>query len=248
MLDPELHQVTGKELERRALAVEIADELRQQIILGRFLTDAALREAELAEQFGVSRGPIREALKHLEREGIVASRRNRGFVVATLTIDDIEEIYELRLALEELAVRYASRNRTLADLAAMARVLDKLADLGPHAHPARVAELDIAFHKLIYVAAHNRRIETCWKTLESQVFKAMVSRNVTEQLFSEVLVAQHQHIRYLIAARNEAEAVQAMRAHLREAYERLKAFWEKEQAGKARDAAVEPSGEQEGGG
>ena len=143
---------------------------------------------------------------------------------AALTIADIEEVYELRLALEVLAVRHAARKRTREDLAAMASVLDELADLGPTAHPARVAELDVAFHNLIYAAAHNKRLETCWRTLKSQVFKFLVSVNVTDQIFSEVLVAQHQHIRYLIAERNENEAVAIIRTHLGEAYDRLKAL------------------------
>lgn len=208
--------------QRQAVADDVADRMREAIILGHFEPNANLREVDLAARFEVSRGPIREALKRLEREGLVVSRRNRGSVVAALTVADIEEVYELRLALEVLAVRHAARKRTRTDLAAMASVLDELADLGPTAHPARVAELDVAFHHLIYVAAHNKRLESCWMTLKSQVFKFLVSRHVSDQIFSKVLVAQHQHIRYLIAERNEDEAAAIIRAHLGEAYERLK--------------------------
>lgn len=209
---------------RQAVAEDVADQMREAIILGDLEPNANLREVDLAKRFAVSRGPIREALKRLEREGLVVSRRNCGSVVAALTVADIEEVYELRLALEVLAVRHAAKRRTREDLAAMASVLDELAGLGPAAKPARVAELDVAFHHLIYVAAHNKRLEACWMTLKSQVFKFLVSRNVSEQIFSEVLVAQHQHIRYLIAARNEHEAVASIRAHLGEAYDRLKSL------------------------
>ncbi len=215
---------------RQAVSDTVADRLRQSIIGGAIPPNANLRELELAAAFNVSRGPIREALKRLEREGLVVSRRNHGAVVAALTLTDLEEIYETRLALEGLAVRHAARKRTLADLAAMASVLDELADLGPNAHPTRVAELDIAFHHLIYVAARHKRVEACWMTLKSQVFKSMVSRNVTERLFSEVLVAQHQHIRALIAARNETEAVAAIEVHLREAYDRMRRFFAEREA------------------
>lgn len=209
---------------RQTVADDVADRMREAIILGYFEPNANLREVNLAERFEVSRGPVREALKRLEREGLVVSRRNCGSVVAALTVADIEEVYELRLAIEVLAVRHAARKRTREDLTAMASVLDELADLGPTAHPARVAELDVAFHHLIYVAAHNKRLETCWMTLKSQVFKFLVSRNVSDQLFSKVLVAQHQHIRYLIAERNENEAAASIRAHLGEAYDRLKSL------------------------
>lgn len=207
---------------RRAVADSVADRMRDAIILGDFEPNANLREIELAKRFDVSRGPIREALKRLEREGLVVYRPNRGAVVAALTLADIEEVYELRLALEVLAVRHAARKRTRDDLAAMASVLDELADLGPTAHPVKVAELDVAFHHLIYIAAHSKRLENCWMTLKSQVFRFLVSRNVSQQIFSEVLVAQHQHIRYLIAARNEDEAAASTRAHLAEAYDRLR--------------------------
>lgn len=207
---------------RRAIAEDIADLLREAIILGQFKPNTNLKEADLANTYNVSRSPIREALKRLEREGLVVSRRNRGFVVVALTIEDIEDLYELRRSLETLAIRHAARKRTREDLAAMAAVLDELADLGPDANPVRVAELDVAFHNLIYVAAHNKRIEACWQTIKSQIFRFLVSRLVSEKVFSEVLVAQHQNIRYLIAERNEKDAVAAIRTHLVEAFERLR--------------------------
>ena len=98
---------------RQAVADGIADRLREDIILGRYAPGAFLREADLAQAHDVSRGPIREALKQLEREGIVVSHRNKGFAVAALTSTDIEDIYELRLALEMLAVQRACQRRTL---------------------------------------------------------------------------------------------------------------------------------------
>ncbi|EAR51039.1 transcriptional regulator, GntR family protein [Oceanicola granulosus HTCC2516] len=208
---------------RKAVADGVADSLREDIILNRLPSGTFLREADLARHHDVSRGPVREALKQLEREGLVVSHRNKGFAVAALTMTDIEDIYELRLSLETLAARLACRRRTFDDLASMARTLDELADLGPNARPLPMAVLDVRFHREIYAAAHHTRLMACWKTMESQVFKAMVSRNVTERLFSEVFVAQHQNIRALIAARNEDAAVAAIETHLREAYDRLKA-------------------------
>ena len=134
---------------RQAVADDVADQLRIQIITGQLAPSANLREAELALRFAVSRGPVREALKTLEREGLIVSRRNCGSAVAVLSDADIDEIFELRLALEMLAVRHAARNRTRDDLAAMAAVLDELADLGAAAHPIKLAELDVAFHHVI---------------------------------------------------------------------------------------------------
>lgn len=206
---------------RSGLGEDIADRLRSAIILGHFQANQNLREVELAARFEVSRGPIREALARLEREGLVVSRPNRGAVVAGLTRNDIEEVYELRLALERLAVRHAANRRTDEDLAAMAAVLDELAGLGPTVDPAKAAELDVEFHHLIYVAARNHRLLAAWEMLKSQVFLFLVSRNVTSRVFSSVLVAEHQHIRYLIAERNADDAAEVIETHIRGAYDRL---------------------------
>lgn len=207
--------------ERRSLSADIADRLRSAIILGHFAPEEHLREVDLAERFQVSRGPVRDALALLEREGLVVSRRNRGVVVAGLTRRDIEEVYELRLALELLAVRHAAHRRTEDDLDAMATLLERLAQLGPSAHPASAAELDVEFHHCIYVAAKNQRLLSCWSLLRSQVFLFLVSRNVTSRDFSQILVAEHQHLRYLIMQREADEAANVIEAHLRGAYDRL---------------------------
>src|SRR5215210_2156420 len=93
--------------ESRSLAVDIAERLRAAILDGHFGPGERLREEALARSMGVSRGPIREALVRLEREGLLVIRRNRGAVVAQLSREDLEEVYTLRVAIERLAVQRA---------------------------------------------------------------------------------------------------------------------------------------------
>src|SRR5262245_51294874 len=81
-----------------SLAETAANALRESIAQGTFAPGQHLREAELAEALQVSRGPVREALVQLEREGLVVLRRHRGAEVAQLSLTDIEEVYTLRLA------------------------------------------------------------------------------------------------------------------------------------------------------
>jgi len=111
---------------RRSLSDEVAERLRRAILNGQFAPDEPLRESQLAESMGVSRGPVREALGQLEREGLVINRSNGRSFVARLSQDDLEEVYSLRRVLEQLAVEYACRKATAADVAAMQAIVDEM--------------------------------------------------------------------------------------------------------------------------
>src|SRR5579884_3034520 len=92
------------------LSDEVVDRLREAILGGLFAPGDRLREEQLAEALGVSRGPVRNALLQLEREGMVVRRRNRGAIVARLSREDLEEVFSLRLAIEPVACAWAARN------------------------------------------------------------------------------------------------------------------------------------------
>src|SRR2546421_3108883 len=93
--------------QKRSLADDIVDRLREAIFSGQFPPNEHLREETLAEFLRVSRGPIREALGQLEREGLVIKEPNKGARVARLSRKDLDEVHSLRLALEQLAIRQA---------------------------------------------------------------------------------------------------------------------------------------------
>jgi DNA-binding GntR family transcriptional regulator len=135
---------------KRSLADDVVDRLRDAIFHGSFMPGESLREEQLAAMLDVSRGPVREALVQLEREGLVIVRRHRGATVARLSRSDLEDVYSLRLALERLAVQRAARYATDQDFAAMETVLaafDVALAHGPS--EKEVAELDVRFHDLI---------------------------------------------------------------------------------------------------
>src|ERR1700682_5240471 len=94
---------------KHTLAEDIVDRLREAIYSGQLPPNKRLREEVLASFLGLSRGPVREALAQLEREGLVIRQPNRGATVARLSLEDLEEVYSLRLALEQLAVREVIR-------------------------------------------------------------------------------------------------------------------------------------------
>jgi len=111
---------------RRSLSDDVVVRLRGEIVRGTFAPGERLNEVALAEAFDVSRGPIREALTILEREGLLTVEKHRGARVTLLSRNDIDEIYELRLALERLAMERAVRLATPDDHRAMIEVIASL--------------------------------------------------------------------------------------------------------------------------
>jgi DNA-binding GntR family transcriptional regulator len=207
---------------KRSLADDVVDRLRDAIFHGSFKPGEALREEQLAAMLDVSRGPVREALVQLEREGLVLVRRHRGATVARLSRRDLEDVYSLRLALEQLAIQRATRYATDQDFAAMEAVLaafDVALSRGPS--EKEVAELDVRFHDLIYQAARHQRLYDCWANLKSQIYIFLLSRNVVDPDFRAVTVKSHSDLLEAIRARDEARAMIEIEAHLRGAYDRV---------------------------
>src|SRR5258706_1103397 len=113
--------------QRRSLAEDIVDRLREAIYSGQLTPNERLREEVLADFLRVSRGPIREALSQLEREGLVIKEPNKGATVARLSRQDLDEVYSLRLALEQLAIQQAVHHAESHHLAEMQTVIDTIA-------------------------------------------------------------------------------------------------------------------------
>ena len=149
---------------QQILGAQVLDQLRTLIITGKLPTETHLVEAQLSNTFGVSRGPIRDALTQLEAEGLVESRK-RGVFVRGLTTKDIDELYSVREAIEVMALRIASTaapeawERALTPLADMERA----AQAGDH---LAFAHADMAFHASFYAIADHRRLQKIWAQYE----------------------------------------------------------------------------------
>jgi DNA-binding GntR family transcriptional regulator len=207
---------------KRSLADDVVDRLRNAIFHGSFKPGEALREEQLAAMLDVSRGPVREALVQLEREGLVIVRRHRGATVARLSRSDLEDVYSLRLALERLAIQRAARFATDQDFAAMGSVLTAF-DIALSRGPSEkeIAELDVRFHDLIYQAARHQRLYDCWANLKAQIYIFLLSRNVVDPDFREITVKSHAALLDAIRTRDEARATTEIEDHLRGAYDRV---------------------------
>ncbi|MGY1631657.1 GntR family transcriptional regulator [Geodermatophilus sp. SYSU D01186] len=161
-------------LDRSTLRERALEALRSAIISGQYRPGDHLGEVELAGSLGVSRGTVREALRHLQQEGLVTAG-NRGMLrVNSLTPAEVRELFQVRAALEGLAVReiIASPRREAA-IAALRTALDQLTDEGADA-PARI-EADLAFHLQLCRLAGNSMLVEAWRNLEGRMRVAILN-------------------------------------------------------------------------
>lgn len=206
----------------RGLASDVAGRLRTAIVHGHFAPGERLREEALAKLLSVSRGPVREALSQLEREGLVVIQRNRGTFVARLKREDAEELYSLRLVLERLAVARAIRHGTPEQFAAMQQIVDTMNDYTARGITEQeAAELDVQFHELLYLASAHRRLHECWVNMRRQIHILLLSRNVANADFRVMTSSAHQIILDALQNHDETRARELIDDHLRGSYDRV---------------------------
>jgi DNA-binding GntR family transcriptional regulator len=138
----------------------VHEELKAAILSGRLLPGQPVRQDDVATKLGVSRAPVREAMNQLEREGFLEFRPRRGFIVPTLDIDEVEEIFQIRMLLEEHAARTATQRRTIEDIAMVRGLLTAMqGERMENAESiARWAALNREFHSAIVEASQQKRV------------------------------------------------------------------------------------------
>lgn len=213
----------------RTLAQDAADRLRSEILTCRLRPGTLISANHLAPEFGISRTPMNEALKLLVAEGLVVVIPRVGYTVTPLTIGDVQEIFEMRLALEPLAAGMAARRATDLQLQALARMWP--ASPRPLHAPAQppsiedagvldlMAEWHDRFHLEIARLSGNRRLaETIRGLLDgSRRMLAIYQRRLVQDVAAASRPSFHQAIAAAVVARDREEAVAAMAAHNRQA-------------------------------
>lgn len=154
------------------LATAVAASLRAAIVSGELAAGSRLVETDLAEQFGVSRGPVRDALVELQHTGLVELRARKGSFVASLTADDVREIYSLRSALEALAARQAAAIGV--DGNHLLSLLSDLTAANQTGEATMIGAADMALHRGIVEAANNRRLLEAWERLADQTLLMLI--------------------------------------------------------------------------
>jgi DNA-binding GntR family transcriptional regulator len=157
------------ELERTNLADGIASLLRQSIMTGELPPGTRLIEMDLARQLGVSRGPLREAMRILETEGLLENNPGRGSSVTQFSEKDIREVYSLRCVLEQEAIQLAASHAQPDDLIKLQSTLDTLFEAAKEGNPSKVIELDFKFHTEIWEIADHQLLMQVLQGLTTQI-------------------------------------------------------------------------------
>lgn len=193
-----------------AIRQRVRDELRDRILTGRLRPGDRLVERELAEDLGVSRVPVREAIRSLESEGFVVVQSPRRVVVRQLDRSDVEELFDVREALEGLAAGLAASRATSKDLRKLERLLEDAAKATASSQASRITALNTRFHDEIVAIAGNGLLSTVLQPLEGRL-RWLTSQN---EHFGELL---EEHWRLFEAIKSgDAERAKASAAeHVR---------------------------------
>lgn len=206
-----------RKADRRGLAGEVADRVRDAVFRGVYPPGASLRETELAADLDVSRGPVREALLRLEGEGLVRTAWHRGATVTTLTSRDVVELHSLRGALENLAVQLVVRDAADAELDTVetaARRMERVTDVH------EMVACDIAFHDALYAATGHTRLVEAWRSLRNQVRLFLLLRvGTSADGYLQSLPAEHRELVSVLRRRDLAAALELFDEHRRRAFD-----------------------------
>lgn len=195
------------------LGEQIAAVLRREIITGELPPEAPVREEVLAERFGVSRGPIRDALKQLETEHLVR-RGGRSYTVIGIADADIDEIYAVRRALESIGWTVLTDDPSASRLVEPERVLARMAEAASVGDVAAVAAADVDFHTSVVRASGLTRLIALWDLLEPSIRMIV---EVTNSLYSDLpaVVAKHEALLALARTGDRAAMAEGLDEHLR---------------------------------
>jgi DNA-binding GntR family transcriptional regulator len=210
---PEAGAGTARQLDNRTLWEQVRDRLREDILAGRLEPGTELSEVALAREFGTSRGPLREALGRLASEGLVTITPRRGAVVAQLSREEFIDAYQVREALETLAVRLAVPLMSDAEIAHL-RELCELMDRAARANEVQVFfETNNSFHEALVRASRNRKLHDVHRILVGQMVPYL-PRSLELRGNLQQSVAEHQAILAAIEERDSERAARLLAEHI----------------------------------
>jgi GntR family transcriptional regulator of gluconate operon len=204
---------------RKAFGEQITDHLRDSLVNGEFRPGQRLTEEELAAKFGVSRGPVRDALRQLANERLVSSGRSGTYVIG-ISEDDIAELYLLRQAIETLAASLAM-DRVPAD--GWGEMLHAVVDLErtADAHDEHgFAEADVRFHSLIYQYSGHRRLGDVWNQY-SPILTRLLKQTILVRDDLVPTAARHRLLLDLLRGDDHAAVEAELRDHLEDSHQRM---------------------------
>ena len=187
--------------------------LRQAILKGELAPGERLMEIQLAEKLGVSRTPIREAIRKLELEGLVLMIPRKGAEVARISEKSLRDVLEVRRSLEELAIELACERMTEEELRTLEQAQAAFKKAIEDGDAMAIAETDEGYHDLIYQGTGNDKLVQILNNLREQMYRYRLEY-IKDRDKRQILLLEHDHILKALRGRNIAEAKMAVREHI----------------------------------
>lgn len=216
---------SSRAIPRQTLTAAVADRLRDKILRGEFRAGEQLRQHAIAAEFDVSRIPLREAFRQLEAEGLITINDHRGAVVSALSPDEIEELFEIRAALEGVTLRQAVPRLTEADLAQAEHSLTAYEHaLNDETDFDVWGELHWQFHATLYAAANRTRSLTLIQTINNNADRYIRLHILFSRDAHRHAKDEHRAILELCRQRDASAASQLLEQHIIKAGRDMKDF------------------------
>lgn len=209
---------TADRIQRRSLHDEVVERLRGMIVEGALPAGQRVPERVLCERFGISRTPLREALKVLATEGLIDLLPNRGALVSRISAEGLQEAFEVMGALEALAGELACTRISDGDLAAIRERHERMVQCYREGRLNDYFALNQAIHEALLAAADNRVLAAHYGRLRGQVARARFAANLSDARWREA-VAEHEEMMEALEARDGDRLGRILKRHLRNKYE-----------------------------
>jgi len=193
---------------------EVFNTLRERILKGNLKPGERLMEIHLADQLGVSRTPIREAIRMLELEGLVKMVPRKGAQVAKISREDLQDVLEVRKALDTLAVKLACERITEEEIKKLKDAELEFERVIKSGDATQIAESDVAFHDVIQSASKNKRLKSMISNLAERIYRYRFEYIKQQSDGGKTLINEHRAIIQCIEEGNIAEAIKAIEVHI----------------------------------
>lgn len=202
-------------------------QLTRAIVEGRLPPGSRIVEADIARRMGVSRAPVREAARRLESQGVLVAKPRHGFAVRAISVQEIDDLYEVRIGLELTAIELACRKADDAGLARLRGLVDAMVrDAPTQPQHVRIAS-DLDFHMLICELSGNAHLHRIFSNTQTEM-RMIIALNDAVFDDPEVIAATHYPIVDAIARREVEPARAAMRFHLDDAWQHVRSLFVKQ--------------------
>jgi DNA-binding GntR family transcriptional regulator len=212
-----------QKIRKNSLKEQVINAIRNAIIEGKFKPGEKIPEQELAEQLGVSRTPIREAIHILEQQGLVLIVPKSGTFVAEVDPTEVQDSLYTRIALEELALRQAIERSNPEEwenlCRKLSRILSGMKEADENGNTIAATELDIEWHTVLIDAAQNRSLSRVWRATGLQYLIWSPERNIyplADEELSDITYIRHKDLFDVIRRKDPDECSQAISLHIQQ--------------------------------